>query len=129
MLDATFSSLRRREALRDVLRAPGVPWAFVELEAAPGTLRARLKARETAADIVSDARLEDFEALNARYQAPDALEDACHVIACADTDVEATTQAILEHLIQLELRRPIARPKGATSGRARCFRCIWSCRR
>lgn len=101
VLDATFSGAERRERLRSALRAADLPHVFIELTAPHDTLRARLAARDHTPDTVSDARLDDFETLMARYQAPDALEDARHVRIGTDRSEDDTTLAILKALIRL----------------------------
>lgn len=101
ILDATYSSPVRREQLRSALRAANVPHAFVELTAADDVLRARLGARDDGSAMGSDARAEDFNALDARYQAPDALEDPHHVRVGTERRAEATTLDILKALIRL----------------------------
>ncbi len=78
ILDATFAGRSRRNRLRDALRAAGIPYRFLELTAPETVLRDRLHHRDDAGNHESDARLVDFETINAGYQAPDALEDACH---------------------------------------------------
>lgn len=102
MLDATFSRRRYRDALRERLKAIGVSHVFVELVADDATLKRRLRAREQADAIVSDARIEDFEMLVARYEAPDALEDARHIQVRSDDDPTATTLDTLKHLVRLK---------------------------
>ncbi|MFO8098509.1 MAG: AAA family ATPase [Salinibacter sp.] len=103
VLDATFSRRRHRNRLREALRAADLPYAFVELTASDETLRARLAARDgDGAAPVSDARLDDFDTLTERYEAPNALEDARHVRVHTDDRSEAaTTEAILRTLIRL----------------------------
>jgi hypothetical protein len=105
VLDATFSRRAYRDRLRERLAEAQIPHVFVELTADPGTLKQRLAAREGASDVVSDARLPDFEMLMARYEAPDALEDPFHIHASADADPEDTTTDILKHLVRLK-RKP-----------------------
>jgi predicted kinase len=101
VLDATFGARRQRDALREALRAAGIGHRFIELSAPEEVVRRRLAARETADDVASDARLEDLAMLMARYQTPDALEDAEHVVVETDDDPEETTRAILLHLVRL----------------------------
>ena len=108
VLDATFSRRAHRDRLRDRLGAAGIPHVFVELTADDETLRARLRRRATAGDVVSDARLEDFDMLRQRYEAPDALEDARHIHAVSEDDAEATTCDALKHLVRL---RPAPAPE------------------
>jgi aminoglycoside phosphotransferase family enzyme/predicted kinase len=101
VLDATYSGSDRRERLRTALRAAELPYAFVELTAPDDTLRSRLAARDHTSDTVSDARLDDFDTLMARYEAPDALEDPRHRRIDTDRSEDETTRAILKALIRL----------------------------
>lgn len=101
VLDATYSNPARRERLRSALRAADVPFALVELTASDETLKRRLSDRSETAPAASDARREDFEALNERYEAPDALEDSRHLRIDADQDPVDTTTAILSALVRL----------------------------
>lgn len=102
VLDATFGARGERDALREALHAAGVGHRLVELTAPEAVVRRRLAERETEEGVTSDARLEDLAALAARFDAPDALEDAEHVVVeSGDGDPEATTRAILRHLIRL----------------------------
>ena len=101
VLDATFSRRAHRDALRNRLRDAEIPYVFVELTADDETLRARLRQRDESQGVVSDARLDDFEMLNARYEAPNALEDARHIHVDSKDDLEATTRAALQHLVRL----------------------------
>jgi aminoglycoside phosphotransferase family enzyme/predicted kinase len=102
VLDATFGKRAHRDALRDALAEAGgrLPHAFLELTAPDDAIKERLEAREGAPQL-SDARRADFQMLAEGYQAPTALEDAFHVTASADADREATTTAILKHLVRL----------------------------
>jgi len=101
VLDATYSNPARRERLRSALRAADIPFALVELTASDETLKRRLSDRSETAPAASDARRDDFEALNERYEAPDALEDSRHLRIDADQDPSDTTTAVLNALIRL----------------------------
>ena len=61
ILDATFSSRRKRDLLRDECAKAGVPLQVIELEAADQEIVKRLKARGATVAEMSDARLEDLE--------------------------------------------------------------------
>jgi aminoglycoside phosphotransferase family enzyme/predicted kinase len=101
VLDATYSTPDRRETLRTALRAADIPYAFVELTAPDDVLRERLADRDAASATASDARADDFDMLNDRYQAPTALEDPFHVRVSAAAPPEETTLSILKALIRL----------------------------
>jgi len=76
---------------------------LIERTASEAVVKERLRAREGAPDEGSDAQVEDYEMLQARYQAPDAREEACHIrIGERPTLEEAATEA-LEGLIRLQV--------------------------
>ncbi|PSQ97238.1 MAG: hypothetical protein BRD55_02835 [Bacteroidetes bacterium SW_9_63_38] len=101
VLDATYSDPDRRDTLRTALRSADIPYAFVELTAPDDVLRERLATRDAASATASDARADDFEMLNDRYQVPTALEDPFHVrVSAADAPAD-TTLNILKALIRL----------------------------
>ena len=101
VLDATYSSRDRRDALRRALRDQGVPYAFVELTAPDDVLRSRLSTRGADAAAASDARAEDFDMLNARYEPPSALEDSRHVRISTTACQSDTALSVLRALIRL----------------------------
>jgi len=101
VLDATYSDPARREALRTALRDADIPYAFVELTAPDDVLRDRLSTRDAAHATASDARAEDFDFLDRRYDAPTALEDAHHVRIDTERAPQETTLAMLKALIRL----------------------------
>ena len=79
IFDATFSSRRKREQLRNECAKTGIHLQVIELAADREEIQKRLKARgETVAE-VSDARLEDFEKLSAGYEAPSEVADLIRV--------------------------------------------------
>jgi aminoglycoside phosphotransferase family enzyme/predicted kinase len=73
VLDATFSNRANRDFLREQCTNAGVRLQIVELNVALGKIKKRLKARDNSATETSDARLEDFEKLNAAYEPPSEL--------------------------------------------------------
>ena len=101
ILDATYGRRDERDALRAALDRAGVPVRFIELSAPEAVVRPRLAAREGAPGVWSDARPADFEMLTARYEAPNALEDADHIVVDATPSSEAVARVILDHLVRL----------------------------
>ena len=102
IIDATFSKRSHRDDLRHELRRARIPYCFVELTAADECLKNRLRARNDG-KVVSDARLEDFEFLSRRYEAPDDLEDACHRRVSSDQAEDDTVAESLCDLIRMDL--------------------------
>ena len=70
ILDATFSQRAGRRELMDQLETLGADYLFVEAQASDEVVKSRLQDRENAKETVSDARLEDFEMLTEKYEAP-----------------------------------------------------------
>jgi uncharacterized protein len=73
IFDATFSTRALRKFLRDECKKANVSIQFVELDVDPNEIKNRLKLRDEKTAEMSDARLEDFEKLNAAYQPPSEL--------------------------------------------------------
>ena len=105
ILDATFSRLAQRESLKMRLSRAGVGLCFVELEAADALVRKRLADRSRAGNgkEISDARLDNFEALTARYQPPMELGAGERVVVRTQGSAEATLEEALKALVQLNL--------------------------
>ncbi len=99
ILDATFSTRALRTFLRDECKKANVSIQFVELEVDPNEIKNRLKLRDEKTAETSDARLEDFEKLNAEYQPPS--EFAPNVVSVSTTStVSDTVKAILLRLAE-----------------------------
>jgi uncharacterized protein len=73
VLDATFSNRANRDFLREQCTNAGLRLQVVELNVALEEIKKRLRARDNSAAETSDARLEDFEKLNAAYEPPSEL--------------------------------------------------------
>ncbi len=98
VLDATFGNRAHRDALRSMLNRRKIPYIFVELTVPSEQVRMRLAARGNEDQVVSDARLEDWPHLNARYDAPGHLEDAHHIQVKAQGDVPDVTRQIFHQI-------------------------------
>ncbi|HMB93407.1 MAG TPA: AAA family ATPase [Rhodothermales bacterium] len=107
LIDATYSRRQHREILRETLGREHIPCIFVEATASDKVLRARLAQREHQDDMISDARLEDFEMLTARYEAPESVQDARFFAVSSETEVEETVGAILKAIIDQRLSEPV----------------------
>jgi hypothetical protein len=105
VLDATFSAREDREAVRKMLIESSFGYCFVEMTASDDTIRERLRERENDERSLSDARPEDFDKLNSRYEAPDDLEDALHIQVTTEDAPDVTMSNVLTLLIRMELGR------------------------
>jgi aminoglycoside phosphotransferase family enzyme/predicted kinase len=99
ILDATFGDRRYRDRLRSRLSAAGAKFLFVEVQASDRIVKGRLKARDGSAGEMSDARLEDFQALSDAYEPPSELPTREVLTARTGTaSVDVTTAKILKAL-------------------------------
>jgi aminoglycoside phosphotransferase family enzyme/predicted kinase len=103
IVDATFSSRQRRDELKQQLGTAGAAYCFIEAQASEETLKRRLMAREVKLNEVSDARLEDFEALTRSYEAPSEVEAAYLVAVDTERPIQTMVAGTLRALAQRNL--------------------------
>ncbi len=101
ILDATFSRPDQRRAILEAIRECGSECRFLEITAPDDTIRNRLRSRESQPAVVSDARLEDFEILAARYSTPNSSEGITLASVSSDGPVDDTTLEALKELVRL----------------------------
>jgi len=104
ILDATFSMRSNRQRLAELLDSTQVDYMFIEAQASDKTIISRLKAREKEKTTVSDARLEDFEKLTAKYEDPVDLSGSRLIRINTDTQLTETLENLYKQLVDRELR-------------------------
>ncbi len=106
VLDATFGRRRDRDRLRQMIAKTfspsGAPasYRFIELAAGGELLRERLRRRESETRVVSDARLSDFDKLEARFETPDDEEATAVMRVASDVDPAETHRRLLVGLVK-----------------------------
>jgi hypothetical protein len=101
ILDATYSSRSRRGDLRRALARAGVEPLFVHLTASDAAILRRLRARESARRVVSDARRAEFELMNRRFKPPTELPSS-HLIT-----ISGGVSHVLERTLNMLVRRRV----------------------
>jgi predicted kinase len=99
ILDATFSTRALRKFLQDECKKANVVIQFIELEVDPNEIKNRLKLRDEKTAEMSDARLGDFEKLNAAYQPPSELGPDL-ISVSTTSSVSDTVKAMLLRLAE-----------------------------
>lgn len=100
ILDATFSNQSGRRELIQKLENRNINYFFIETQASDPTITSRLKEREHIGDsIISDARLEDFEKLDARYEPPDKVPERSIIRVNTETELKSTIEELYIKLI------------------------------
>jgi aminoglycoside phosphotransferase family enzyme/predicted kinase len=111
VLDATFSSHANRDFLREQCAKTGIRLQVAELDVDPATVRARLSSRDKSTGQVSDARVEDFEKLNAAYEQPSELAPDLIKVSTSSA-VANSVRTILLRLAEKQggtlLKRPLS---------------------
>jgi uncharacterized protein len=102
IVDATFSAAANRESLRRHCEKAGVRLQFVELQAGRAEIERRLRARNKTIGVISDARLEDLEKLQAAYEP---WRSADLIKVTADATISETAKSALLGLTEMQLRR------------------------
>jgi predicted kinase len=102
IVDATFSAAANRESLRRRCEKACVLLQFVELQAGRTEIERRLRARNKTIAVISDARLEDLEKLQAAYEP---WRSADLIKVAADAAISETAKSALLHLTERQLRR------------------------
>lgn len=98
VVDATFAKRDHRAKLSEMVHEAGYQLAWMEAQvSAPQTLE-RLRSRELRADVISDARAEDFEMLNQAFEEPMELPPADLMRLRTEGDADSNLQNLLRCL-------------------------------
>jgi len=93
VLDASFRSAESRASARELARAHGAPFRFLECRAQSDVCRARLATRALSPS-VSDGRLDLFDAFAAAFEPVTELPTHEHVVIATDRPLEQTRARI-----------------------------------
>lgn len=104
ILDATFSRRSQRDALGGLARENGFRLVWIEAVVSDDVARRRLRGRESDPAVVSDARLEDFEALSGAYEPP--VEIAGRFTIPNEDEVGVVLRALLIELARFRAASP-----------------------
>lgn len=104
ILDATFSLRKSRRELVKYLKESGVNYLFIEARASRDTIRERLKKREREEGVVSDARLEDYDMLSARYEKPDEIDNSQIISVPTDSSITETLLQLFKKMVMLQFK-------------------------
>ena len=102
--DATFGRLTYRKQLIDTAERVGADCLFVEAFAPDEVIAGRLRNRDGGEDVVSDARLEDFDRLARHYEPPNELTGRRLLRVDTTRSTAEILQTIFAHLIDRNLR-------------------------
>jgi uncharacterized protein len=113
VVDATFGQAKHRALFQQALNALQVPYYFLEMQASDEVIKQRMAQRDKSHQVVSDARLEDFDLLRRIYQEPKEVVPA-HLL---HIDAGPQTGLILAQVLQRLSRnnsqnpQPVQNPK------------------
>jgi predicted kinase len=109
ILDATFSRRQDRDELRHLLDSKSANYWFIEAEAPDELVKQRLEQRKGATNVVSDARLGDFEMLMRSYEAASEIDTHHCLHVATDRPTAVTTAQVFKELVQarFEANSPI----------------------
>ena len=99
ILDATFSKLEHRTALRKLMASAGCEVRWIEAHASEPVVRERLKERDQDEAVVSDARLEDYKRLSAGYEPPNELPPDAKLSILADGSLDQVLSVLLNQMV------------------------------
>jgi len=105
IMDATFSRQEARKAFIDSMGDVRGNYLFVEVQASKGTIKKRLAERDRKNDVISDARLEDYQSLTSSYEAPKEIEEQHILRVQTDGTVEDSIQQLFHKLADRQIER------------------------
>lgn len=108
VLDATFGQEAVRKALASAFARKQVEVIWIELTASDALIRRRLKGRDSEQQVVSDARLQDFSTLAARYASPGDAELNNLVRVQSTGRVDTVMKRVLDELIDRRMDQVLA---------------------
>jgi predicted kinase len=105
ILDATFSRRNKRKELVELFEDLEVPYYFIHAQAPDGLIKERLRKRDEEEHVISDARLENFETLNAIFEIPDEVHPDCYIPVETDQPLEKSLNDLHAQLLEAHLER------------------------
>lgn len=105
ILDATFSRRHKRDELIELMEKLEVPYYFVQARAPDEVIKERLKDREHGTNVISDARLENFDTLNSIFEPPEEISCEHHFSIPTDRPFGETTRQLYTELLDRHLDR------------------------
>lgn len=112
IIDATFSNQKLRQTLIDKAHKEAASFLFVETQASDETIINRLQERAERTDVISDARPEDFEKLNAGYENPSELDKQHYIAVNTDQSPEDSVEELFKKMVDLNVVRKTDREFG-----------------
>lgn len=98
--DATFGTSDIRKVFFKELDKRKINFVFIEATASDEVIKHRLSGRDNELNVVSDARLEDFEMLNAKYEPPKEVQAEKYLAVDTQFPVHDGEGAILDFLLK-----------------------------
>lgn len=108
VLDATFGQPVYRKPLVSACEKNGIEMRWIELTASDGVIKRRLKTRDHAPNVVSDALSEDFSTLARNYDSPVDSELEAILRVRSTGQVETVLKRLLDGLIDLQMDQVLA---------------------
>jgi uncharacterized protein len=103
LLDGTFSSRKKRIELVECFKKNNIDYVFVESIAGEQIRKERLHDRNKDQSVISDARLDDMEMLDERFENPDELDPKHYLKISTSGDLNTSLQEFYSNLIKRNL--------------------------
>lgn len=100
ILDATYGQLNYRQQLVRKMEAMKADFYFIELLASEETVKQRLKSREDSEEVISDARLDDFDEISSYYQSPEEIKTENLIRIDTSTSIDESLSELYYKLIE-----------------------------
>lgn len=98
ILDATFSRAEKRKRLIDTLEDSGFNYIVIQAQSSDQLIKKRLEKRMQTETVVSDARLEHFDALNDIFQPPEEIPSKRLIEVDTSQDIDETLNFLFKQL-------------------------------
>ena len=105
ILDGTFGSKEKRANILTKCKKEGIRVLFIETTAADELRSERLKQRKNQSDVISDARYEDMDFLDDRFENPDELNSELLVRIDTSGPAEKTLDKLFHSFVDSHLNR------------------------
>lgn len=105
ILDATFSNSACRHKIISLLKQLEAEYYFIETVAPASIRKKRLRERELDTSVISDARREDFDMLDNRYNPPEDINPRHLVRIDTDIPIEESMKQLFQILVDHQISK------------------------